>query len=143
MLLFVVTLIASVGISIVATELIYPEVDVPFRIYFLTVPVQLMFLYMYLAIRRRKERFVQLVTAWAGADALLTALTVPITLLLVGLTTTDAGRAVGSLMQLWIIPVQGHNLARAADVHWFAGVTAALFLFIMLITMFAQIAPAN
>lgn len=81
----------------------------------------------------RVERSLQTQTALIGCGSLISILFV--LLLLIGGLFEQEIRQVFSitaeLLSLWSVPVKGHIISRAADLHWYAGIAIAAIVFIL------------
>jgi hypothetical protein len=92
-----------------------------------------------LKIVQKENRLTQTLTAFAGTGALISALSIPVTLMLPSPSAQAGGFHALSfltfILLVWDLMIQGHILRHALSIHWAFGVGLALFKYWMLLAL--------
>ena len=124
----------------VATVVIFPELEPQHFVTLLLAAMTVGFYYLLLFLTGFTGRFVQSMTAIFGIDCLLTVIYLVGYLAVSALFDRPTALVLTLLLSYWSVPVQGHIISRAIQQHWGIGVGLALTLHLILMMTYRQIA---
>lgn len=135
--------LAQVPVSVIA----YRPGAMPLQIIAVSLLLAVAGLWILLVLTGHRSRYVQTLTALLGTSALLTLLSVPLSLWRQAMSTTDPPSAIPVLgivvIMLWSIAIDGHILARALSKPFFIGLLVAVAYFFLHTTLLFELVPRS
>ncbi len=89
----------------------------------------------------RRARLLQAIMALLGCGALISLIFVALDALLPLISSEAAAGVVTSLILLWLVPVEGHIIARTIERHWYVGIIIAISVFVLQLSLYSALDP--
>jgi len=137
-LLFFVVLATSMLVSILASEIVLPDVVPMHDITLFLAILNVGFYFLVLRVTGYPERFLQSAIAILGADALLTLFYIGGFLAIDLISDRSTAFSLAWFISVWSVSVEGHIIARAIERHWLVGIAIALASYILLLLTYWQ-----
>lgn len=138
-LVFFVTLVISVLVSMSVSEIVLSGIDPMHDVTLLLAILNVGFYFVVLQVTGYPERFVQTAIAILGADAVLTFFYMGGFLAVELVADKSTAFTLAWFISCWSVSVEGHIIARAIERHWLVGIAIALASYVLLLLTYWQL----
>lgn len=94
-----------------------------------------------IAIAGYNARLLQTASALIGCGALISIAMLAVLVLMTPFLGQNIANLGAFLLLVWSVPVKGHIISRAVNWHWYAGIAAALTIFLLQLTFTQSMTP--